>query len=305
MFNLSQKQTDLLSLHFVVLLFGFTGVLGKLIDLPALPLVAMRLVIALIALYSLFPIQKMPLRSTIAMLGNGLLIGLHWLTFYWAIKLSSVSLTLLCLGVSPLFASVLEPILHKRGFVWWEFALGLVGLMGLSLLVEDPVFKLEGVIVGLSSSFFTTLFSVLNGKLASRFPAVSIAQVELTGALILIGGLFIAFPNLTGPVITPISMENGFFQSDWFWLILLGLLGTTFAFVVSVQVLRSVTPFTSVLTINLEPVYGIAASYFIFPESERMGWRFFMVLAIILSAVIVNGLLRAKMTNSTPLLERS
>ena len=278
-----------LHLHLIVFIWGFTAILGALISLEALDLVWFRMTFAVgfIVLYVL--IKKINLSITpkvfIKLLILGLVIALHWLTFFKAIKVSNVSVTLACLSTGALFTSVLEPFFYKKRIVYYEVFFGLLVVAGLYIIFQVEGNFLEGILLALTSAFLSALFSVMNGKLAQQYDSTVISFYELLGGVLFLS-VFLAF---TG------SFTGEFFNlsgSDLVYLLILSSVCTAYAFIASVKVMKHISPYTVMLTINLEPIYGIILAVLIFKEKEQMSTAFYFGALIILTTVIANGVVK-------------
>jgi len=285
---LSDRGKSLLHLHFLVFLWGFTSILGALIDLDSLPIVWYRMSIAsfMIALYFLFFSRKSfalhPGVFKYYALG-GLLISLHWVLFFYAIKISSISLTLSILSSASLMTSLLEPLIYKRPFRSYEIFFGLFVIVGLYLIFGVQKENLWGILIALVCTLLSVLFSLLNGKLIQRYPANNISFYQLlTGAVVMSFALFFTLDTPT--VLFDLSSE------DWLWIFLLSSICTAYATIASVVILKHVTPFTMMISLNLEPVYAIVFSLLIFGEKELMSPQFYLGVLIIFAGVIGNGI---------------
>jgi len=285
---LSDRGKSLLHLHFLVFLWGFTSILGALIDLDSLPIVWYRMSIAsfMIALYFLFFSRRsFALHSGVFKyyaLG-GLLISLHWVLFFYAIKISSISLTLSILSSASLMTSLLEPLIYKRPFRSYEIFFGFFVIVGLYLIFGVQKENLWGILIALVCTLLSVLFSLLNGKLIQRYPANNISFYQLlTGAVVMSFALFFTLDTPT--VLFDLSSE------DWLWIFLLSSICTAYATIASVVILKHVTPFTMMISLNLEPVYAIVFSLLIFGEKELMSPQFYLGVLIIFAGVIGNGI---------------
>lgn len=276
-------------LHLIVFIWGFTAVLGALISLDALPLVWWRMSLAVILIFTYMKVKKINFslaNSTKGlMLFAGLIIALHWLTFFKAIKVSNVSITLACLSTGAFFTSILEPIFFKRKIVWYEVLFGLVVIGGLYIIFNVEGDYWLGIVLGLTSAFLSALFSVINGKFAKEYNAATISFYELFG-----GVIFLSFYLLINS-----RFDQAFFilsTEDFGWLFLLASICTAYAFIASVAVMKHLSPYTVMLTINLEPVYGIILALFIFEDKEKMNPQFYIGATIILLTVVLNGIIK-------------
>ena len=292
---LNDNLKSYLQLHFIVFIWGFTAVLGALISLDALPLVWFRMSIAVLIILVYIAIKRMPLKiptkTLIGFLIAGLIIALHWLTFFKAIKVSNVSVTLACLSTGAFFTSILEPIFFGRKVIWYEVLFGLFVVGGLYLIFRFEGDYLYGITLALTSAFLSAVFSIINGKYAKLYNPSIISLYELIGGVFFLS-LYLLF---TG------SFTAEFFNvsaTDWIWLFALGSFCTAYAFIASVEVMRFLSPYTVMLTINLEPVYGIILALIVFNEKEKMSWTFYIGAAIIITTVILNGVLK-KYTKTT------
>lgn len=278
-----------LLLHFIVFIWGFTAVLGALISLDALPLVWWRMSIAVLLIFSYMYYKKISFkianRTKVLMLIAGLIIALHWLTFFKAIKVSNVSVTLACLSTGAFFTSFLEPIFYGRKVIWYEVFFGLLVISGLYIIFNVEGDYWLGIVLALTSAFLSALFSVINGKFAKEYNASTISFYELLG-----GVLFLSFYLLLNNQFT-----KEFFTlslNDFGWLFILASVCTAYAFIASVAVMKHLSPYTVMLTINLEPVYGIILALFIFQDKEKMNPQFYIGASIILLTVILNGVIK-------------
>ncbi|MFP9114810.1 DMT family transporter [Flavobacterium sp. RHBU_3] len=278
-----------LHLHLIVFVWGFTAVLGKLISLPAFQLVWFRMVIAVTFMLAYALIMKvpfrMPMKALMRLVFAGLIIALHWFTFFHAIKVSNISVTLACLSTGAFFASLLEPLLYGRKIIIYEVIFGLFVIAGLYIIFHFEGNYLYGILTALFSAFLSTVFAIINGKFAKEYNATAISFYELLGGI-----FFFSLYLLYDGQFTP-----GFFVlsgSDWLWLFLLGTICTAYAQIAAVKVMETITPYTMMLTINLEPIYGIILALIVFSESEKMNTSFYVGAGIILITVIINGVLK-------------
>ncbi|MGQ1889775.1 DMT family transporter [Thermophagus sp. OGC60D27] len=281
--------TNLLKLHLVVFIYGFTAILGKLITLDAIQLVWYRMLIAFLALGILLKMRgrklNIGLTTIFRLTGIGLIVAFHWITFFYSLKISTISIALGCLASTALFTSLLEPALTKRKLAWLEVFTGLIIILGLYLIFRFEMDHLKGILAALTSAFLAGLFTVLNKLMVVRHRPLVISFYEM-------GGGFIG--------ITLFMLGTGSFQagmphpiwSDWVFLILLGVVCTAYAFASSVKVMDVLSAYTVVLTTNLEPVYGILLAFAIFGDSELMSAGFYAGTVIILTAVFLFPILK-------------
>ncbi len=280
-----------LHLHLIVFIWGFTAVLGALISLDALPLVWFRMLFAVgfIAVYIYF--KKISLRISkkvlLQFLFSGLIIALHWFTFFHAIKISNISITLACLSTGALFTSLLEPILYGKKIVRYEVFFGLLVVFGLYIIFKVEGNYFLGIIIALTSAFLSALFAVINSKFVKEHDPTIISFYELTGGVIFF--TFLLFFNH--------SFSPTFFQlsaQDLMYLLILSSVCTAYAFIASTSVMKFLSPYTVMLTINLEPIYGIVLAVLIFKDKERMSFEFYIGAFIILLTVLLNAIIKSQ-----------
>ncbi|WP_309608848.1 DMT family transporter [Flavobacterium sp.] len=278
-----------LRLHLIVFIWGFTAILGALISLEALPLVWFRMLFASGFILSYIFIKhislKLPTKTIFAFLFAGLIIALHWFTFFKAIKVSNVSVTLACLATGAFFTSILEPIFYKRKIIFYEVLFGLIVIAGLYLIFKVQGNYVYGIVLALTSAFLSALFSVINGKFAQKYNPAIISFYEIFGGVLFLS-IYLLFTQ---------SFTTSFFNlstSDLLWLLVLSSVCTAYAFIASVGVMKYLSPYTVMLTINLEPIYGIVLALLIFNDKEKMSPQFYVGALIILSTVILNGILK-------------
>ncbi len=285
-------------LHVIVFIWGFTAVLGKLISLEALDLVWYRMFFAVVIMAGVVLISKekikVPLRVLAGFIIAGIIIALHWFTFYQAIKVSNVSITLACLSTGAFFASILEPIFYKRKVIWYEVLFGLIVIFGLGIIFKVETEYTTGIYLAVTSAFLSALFSVINGKYAKEYNPNVISIYELGSGVIFIS-TYLFFAGSFTPAFFAISLN------DLLWLLILSSICTAYAFSASIKVMKFLSPFTVMLTINLEPIYGIVLVLLIFPENEKMSPMFYLGALIILATVIANGIMKSRKKRATML----
>lgn len=287
----SSYRNNLILLHFVILIFGFTAILGKLITIPAEDLVWYRMLIASIGIGVYLKIKgkaaSLSKKQLFKYLGVGVIIAAHWFTFFESIKVSNVSITLVSLSTASLFVAILQPIFIKQKIVWYEVMLGLLTVFGISLIFNVESEYSYGILLGLLSALFAALFSLFNTRLVMKNDATVISLYEMIGG-VLIFTIYFLFTGEFTPEFFDVSLN------DWLWLILLGLVATSFAYVATVEVLKVLSPFTVSIAINLEPIYGIILALLIFGESEAMHTEFYIGAALIIISILLNSVLKTR-----------
>ena len=282
-------------LHFIVLLLGFTAILGKAIKLPAPELVWFRMLIAVLALLVFMLFKRNSLRLPLKNIGwlfiIGVVIAMHWICFFQAIKVSNVSVTLGCLAVGTLFTSLLEPLYLKKNISWLEVVIGLFIIVGMYIIFHFETRYELGILYALIATFLSSLFSVLNKKISNDFhPQVTTFYEMLSGLLII--SFYLFFNNGT-QFFTVIPDAY-----DLLYLIILGVICTAFAFSAIIRIMQKLSAYQVVLAINLEPVYGIIAAWLIFGNSEQMTPPFYIGASIIILSVAVYTFLSRRKANT-------
>ncbi len=275
-----------LHLHIIVFIWGFTAILGELISLQALPLVFTRIAIAVcvILLYLLIKKKNLAIspRDMLRFFIFGFVIAIHWLTFFHAIKISNISITLACISTGAFFTSILEPIFYKRKFILYEILLGCLVVAGLLLIFRFESQYKMGIIVALLSAFLSASFSIINGKLANTHDSVVISFYELLGGLFILA-CFLWYQD-------GFTAENFHFKElDILWIGILGSICTAYPFISTINIMKYLTPYTVMLTINLEPIYGILLAVILFKDQEKMTTAFYLGAVIILLTVLLNA----------------
>ncbi|CAM3425712.1 EamA domain-containing protein [Flavobacterium longum] len=278
-----------LNLHLIVFIWGFTAVLGDLISIGEAPLVWYRMGLAIVFLLLFAGVARVNLSLPPKAIGKlvlvGFLIALHWLFFFKAIKVSNVSVTLAMFSMGAFFAAILEPIFYKRKMLWYEVFFGLIIIAGLFTIMQVEIHFLAGILYALLSVFLGVMFTIFNGKLIQEYNPTAIAVYEFAAGFAMIS-IYLAYEDL---------FQASFFRlsaKDWTYLVLLASVCTAYAFTASVHVMRRLTPYTVMLTTNLEPVYGIILAYFIIGDDEKMSLPFYIGSGVILATVIANGVIK-------------
>lgn len=279
--NLTRYKNHI-HLHFIVFLYGFTAIIGKLIDLEAMSIVLYRMTFAALGLYLFILFRKnsmnMKLIDFLKVIGVGLVVGLHWVTFFHAIKISNISVTLGCLASTTLLTSFLEPVIEKKRIFWVEVLLGLLIIIGLYLIFQFEARYSMGIIVALISAAAAGLFTVFNKTLIRKHNANVISFYEMIAGAAGVA-IYMGFTN--NLTVEKLSVN----WVDLMWLVVLAIICTSYAFAATIEVMKELSAYFVVLSINLEPVYGIIMAFFIFGESEQMTAGFYLGTGVILFAV--------------------
>jgi drug/metabolite transporter (DMT)-like permease len=276
-----------LALHFSIILFGFTAILGAVISLSALPLVWWRILLTVISLgffAKLTPLfKKVSTKNILFICGTGCIVGLHWLTFYGSIKASNASVGVLALAATPLFTAFLEPFVQKRKINVIEIMLSILIIPGMILIVRTlPTKFLDGFLIGLFSAFLASLFSSLNQKMTLLSDAVTLTFIELGSALIL---LTFALPFWLAFNPKEAFIPQGTY--DWMYVALLAFVCTSLAYSLTLHAMKQLSAFTVSLSMTLEPIYGIAFAWLLLNENEQLTNSFYWGSLLIVLSVII------------------
>ncbi|HEY4540586.1 MAG TPA: DMT family transporter [Faecalibacter sp.] len=286
-----------LRLQFLVLLWGFTGLFGKLVTISSLPMVWFRMSIAAIAIFIYIQCTKKSIRIQkkyiIQLLAIGGIVGLHWFTFYQSIKVSNVAIALSTLSLGALFTSIIEPIIFRRKVVVSEIVLSLIVSACIVWIFQaSPEYKL-GIIYGVICSFLSALFSVLNSTYKEKVSSSSITFYEMVGGFLTINLIMFGLDTNLFQEVVHVGWSN------FLWLILLGVIFTAFAQIEAVNLFKYFTPYTILLNVNLEPVYGIILASIVFGESEKMHPEFYIATAIMILSIIANGIIKSRINKTS------
>ncbi len=288
-------RIDYLKLHFIVFLWGFSAILGKLVTIPALEMVFYRSILAalgmgilILAVKGTFSVTRAELLKLVLI---GFIVALHWVAFFGSARVSNVSVSLVGFATNSLWTAFLEPWLNRSRVKKFELLLGLVVIFGLYIIFSfDFQYKL-GLFIGIVAGFTSALFSVLTAKMVRRVPSYTITFYEMIGVFIALA-LFL-------PVYMVTWAEDGLLQlvpssMDWVYIALLAGVCSVYAFSTAVELMKKISVFMIQLTLNLEPIYGIIMAVIIFGTQEKMGLNFYVGTLIILSAVILYPFLRKR-----------
>ena len=279
---------DYLHLHFIILLWGFTAILGVLISIPAVEIVFHRTLMASLALGALLLVRKRNFRlgkgPILKMLLTGALIAGHWILFFAAARVATVSVCLAGMATATLWTSILEPIATKRAIKGYEVVLGLVIILGLYVIFRFEFNHALGLSMAIASAFLASCFTVINGEFTRKHNGYMVTFYEMAGACLSIALFLPLYSNTFAPggtlSLAPLPM-------DWLWIAILAIVCTVYAYSASVELQKRLSAFNVNLSINLEPIYGIVLAMFIFNEDEQMTGGFYIGTAIILSAVLL------------------
>jgi drug/metabolite transporter (DMT)-like permease len=293
---MSPVRKALLQIHFCVVLWGFTAILGKLISLPALPLVWWRMLIVVAALALWPPVWRALIaadRRTLALFaGIGVVVALHWLTFYGAIKLSNASVAATCMATGPIFMSVIEPWIARRAFDPRELVIGIVALPGVALVVGGtPDGMRTGLAVGVVSALLVAIFGSLNKRYVERADPVLMTWVELAAGTAFLTALAAVWP---APGVA-FAWPGG---RDLVLLATLSIACTLLPFTLALQALRHTSAFTTQLAVSLEPVYAVVLAILLLGEQRQLSGSFYLGVVVIVGAVLAHTVIKLRSASS-------
>jgi len=300
---LAEQTRAWIQIHLCVLLWGFTAILGALITMASLPLVLWRMGLVA-AVLLLLPgiwraLRPMSIRLLLAYAGVGVLVALHWLTFYAAIKLANASVAVTCIATVPIFLAAIEPLLTGRRFRLRELLLGLLVLPGIMLVVGGTPQSMNlGIVVGIASAIFVAFFAAFNKRLILRAEALTVTALEMAfGALFLaLLGLWVGLVG-AGPLLS-LFVDPGQpmlalpAPGDAVWLLVLAFACTLLPFALSLKALRQLSAWDTALAVNLEPLYAIVLAMLILSEQQQLGGGFYLGAGLILVVVFLYPLLQ-------------
>jgi drug/metabolite transporter (DMT)-like permease len=283
-----------LQMHLAIFLWGFTGLLGKLISLNEGMLVWYRMLISWIC-FALIVLPgkgwpRLKRSEWLGISGIGILVMLHWLTFYGSIKLSSISVAMICLSSIALFSSFIEPLVNRQRFDYFEILFSAMGLGGIFTIYRSDSSASAGIIIGLISAVLSATFSVFNRRIASRYDPSLISFIELGSGWI--------FLSLLLPLYFRVQPTTGFLPGamDWIYLLLLSVVCTVLTWILSLKALQKVSAYTMALALNLEPVYGIILAVLFANEGKILNGGFYFGAVIILLTVVLHTVYRYRKT---------
>ncbi|MBL4625603.1 MAG: EamA family transporter [Flavobacteriales bacterium] len=291
----SETIKNYIKLHFIIFIWGFTGVLGKLIEsLDGATLAWVRMGVAFIALVAFMIVRKisfaLDVKTKLRFLGIGTIIAVHWATFFIAIKVSNVSVALVCMSSSSLFMAFLEPIIFRKSIVPYEILFGIIVIGALFLIFKiEPQYAL-GIGLAVLSAFLAALFTAINARFIKSHSATQITVYEMLGGFIGLTIFLLISGGFSEGNIIPAA-------SDWVYVLVLSLMCTAYAFVVSVDVMKVVSPFTLAISVNLEPIYAIIMALILFGEEEHMSAGFYGGGLILILTIIANGVMKNRSKN--------
>ena len=275
----------------MVLILGFTGIFGKLISLNTIELVWYRMLIAFITLLTFLAFKKeltkIKKKDFFGLLFVGSLVAVHWFFFFESIKVSNVSVAVVCLSTASFFSAMIEPLFLKRKPKLYEYILGIVVFVTLFLMLEAETKYTMGYIYGIIASFLGTLFTLYNAKYINRLEASKITMVEMLAGVIIFSILMLINKEI-GIINLKININ------DFLYLFLLGTICTAAVFVWMVEIMKYISPYSLIMAINLEPIYSIVLALIIFSESEHMNLSFYIGASVIILVVFLESYLKNK-----------
>jgi drug/metabolite transporter (DMT)-like permease len=291
----------LLQIHLAVLLWGFTGVLGRAISLDAPVLVWYRMLLTALFMAIILFYRKQWMSVPRKDLGQlaliGCLMGLHWIAFYAAIKFANASIALICLSTASIFTSLLDPIVNKGKHNLGELFIGLLALLGMYLIYRYQQVFSVGIVYGIVAAILSSIFTMLNKRIANVYPARTMVFYEMTTGLLLISAIlpfYFAYTPDAEFLPNQVSIaglfkgENSLADTnDWIWLVIMALYCTVWAQSLALNALKHISSFTATLSVNLEPVYGIILAFIFFRENQELNAGFFWGMGLICLSVVL------------------
>jgi drug/metabolite transporter (DMT)-like permease len=281
-----------------VLLWGFTGVLGRAIRLDAPVLVWYRMLFTAMIMAGILTYRKqwMPVayKDLRLLIGVGCLMGLHWVAFYGSIQLANTSVALVCLSTASVFTALLDPLINKSKHKLPELVLGFLALLGVYLIYRFQQLFGMGILLGITAAMISAVFTVLNKRIADKYPARTMVFYEMSTGWIFVSLLlpvqFYVFPNTRFLPHTANLFGQHWFQNDWLWLLILSLCCTVWAQSLALTALKRLSAFTVTLSVNLEPVYGTLLAILFYQENKELNSGFYWGMGLIFLSVVVQML---------------
>ena len=293
-----------IKLHFIVFLFGFTAILGKLISLPSVEMVFYRTLLAAIGMAVVIVWRKQSFRlpghqDLLKLTATGLIVAAHWLTFFSSGRIANPSVSLVGFATCSFWAALIEPLAKGKKIRPMEVGLGIAVLLGLYIIFSFNFHYLTGLLLGIASGLSAAIFSVINSKLVARISSQAITFYEMTSAAL---ALALFFP-LSIYLFDAAPLQLTPSPTDWFYLALLGWVCSVYAYSQMIELSKKMSVFFIQLALNLEPIYGIGLALLIFGRQEVMGWNFYVGTAIIIGAVVLYPILKRRFEHhfSSPL----
>ncbi|NQZ75708.1 MAG: DMT family transporter [Ekhidna sp.] len=290
----NQEKKDYLTLHFIVLIWGFTAILGLLIEIPSVEVVFFRTLISALGLWVLLKVWKRSLRirdkrKLLIILGTGVLIAVHWILFFLSARISNASVCLAGMATCSLWTSLIEPISQGRKVRGFEVLLSVIAFAGIGIIFNVEIHYLSGLLVAVLSAFISSVFTVINGRLSKTYDPYVITYYEMIGACL---ATVLFFPVYSSYFVDSLALDPS--PSDWLYLAILALVCTVYAYSISVELMKRLSAFSINLVVNLEPVYGIVLALLIFGASEEMSSGFYLGTLLILISVLLYPLLNRR-----------
>jgi len=281
----SSFKRSLLQLHLFVFLAGLTAPIGNLIQLNGLYLVFYRMLLTVIALFPIYifheQTNKVSFKDKGKLMLIGVLIAIHWVCFYGSIKLANVSIALVCISSVGIFTAILEPFIFKTKFIWNDIFIGLLSLIGILCIFQFDIHFRTGILVGLVSALFASIFTIFNKRLTAQYTTQTIQTFEMFGGFGFLAMVILGINRFQQHTFVLPTLH------DWFWLIILSLVCTVLANYLMLNALKKISAFTLNVSLNLEPVYGIIIAILLFQEHKQMGKGFYLGMVLIAISVLL------------------
>lgn len=291
---MNQEKKDYLTLHFIVLIWGFTAILGLLIEIPSVEIVFFRTLLAALGLWIVLKFWKRSMtihsrKHFLVIIGTGFLIAAHWILFFLSARISNASVCLAGMATCSLWTSLIEPLSQGRRIKGFEVLLSFTAFVGIGIIFNVEFDYLSGLLTAVLSAFIAAIFTVINGRLTKTYDPYVITFYEMVGACLATALFF--------PIYTSFFVENLVLNptvEDWLYLSVLAIICTVYAYSISIELMKRLSAFSVNLVVNLEPVYGIILALIIFGASEEMSLGFYLGTFLILTSVLLYPLLNRR-----------
>ncbi len=293
---MNPERPDFIRLHFIVILFGFTGILGKLISIPAVEMVFYRTLLAAAGMGVFILLTqrsaRVSRRDLVVLLCTGAVVALHWITFFVSARLANVSVSLVGFATASFWTAFLEPLINRKPIKIFEILMGVFVLVGLLVIFGSDFDYSLGLVIGILSGFTCAIFAIINARLVERVEPIMITFYEMISATIAVA-IFLPIYQVQWAEDQLLRLSPT--PVDWIWILVLAWLCTVYAYSAAVELFKRISVFLFQLTLNLEPVYGILMALIVFGETEKMNANFYVGTFVIFCAVVAYPVLKRKL----------
>ena len=281
----------LFELTFATLLISTSGVLGKYIDMPSEVIVWWRSILALVILFAYCKFKKINLKisskkDTLTFILSAFFMGAHWITYFYALKLSNVALGVLSLYTFPIIIALLEPLFIKVKFDPMHVVLGLLVLLGIYILAPD--FNLEnthvkGILFGVFSAFCYAIRTLILKQHINKYNGTALMLYQLLILTIILA-----------PILFFLDTSN--IKTQYPYVIMLALVTTAIGHTLFIKSLKYFSVSTASIISSTQPVFGIILAYIFLNEIPT--FNTYIGGSLIIATVIIESVRSKQKSNS-------